>query len=315
MLFQCASSKSEDLYGLINILKNLFPHLFYGYTEYKETGTERESREQNKTSSSNYSFPLKRIPREQGKPRPKRGWESSTAAARPSLLRRALGCTVQRAPKRKSREAPGAGDTHRLRANCIALGYVGCQQHYERETGLPFFFFSILNDTRQWISNSTKGAFLTPATTWFKCNVWPAIPGLSLATNEIKKTAEKMVPVSSRPRNSCCWLFFYDGHFQNFVLLVHTAYFKFCVMEIHYFSLARLQIRSACTTRACTDLWTSALLLAASGGPRWSDCCHEVLCIFLKAQILIHHCRASSKIWKTIRNTTKANSSIKGFEF
>lgn len=85
-------------------------------------------------------------------------------------------------------------------------------------------------------------------------------------------------------------------------------------MEIHYYSLAHLQIRLTCATAACTDLRTSTLLLVPSSGSRWSDCRHKVLYNFLRAQVL--------ELWdytllqrltqnlETIRDTTKAKSSI-----
>lgn len=158
------------------------------------TGTEHESREQNKTSSSNYSFPLKWIPREHWKPHHD-----------PILAEKAI--PQQHDPHCSAgRRAALYGDFSSERAvrrleqkletdwGPAALGWAMCGASNTKRDKLFVFLFFIFNDTHQRISNSSKGAPLTPATTWFKYNVWPAIPVLSLATNEIKKQQRRWFP-------------------------------------------------------------------------------------------------------------------------
>lgn len=128
-------------------------------------------------------------------PWPCTGWESSTAAAYGDLSsERAAKCLEQ---ELETDQGP------------TALGWDTCGISNTNRDKLVGFFFFILNDPHQWISNSSKGAPQTPATTWFTYNAWAAIPVLSLATNEIKKAAQKMVPLSAPGLETAAgWLFF-----------------------------------------------------------------------------------------------------------
>lgn len=132
-----------------------------------ETGTEHERKEQNKTSSSAYSFPLKWIPREYGKPQ-----QDPTPAERAAVQ--------QRDPRRSGSAGLWAAPCGEPWADRAAR-----RLEWEPETDrgptasgwAPRGVSNANRDKRGFLHfkwhtpacpNSRKGAPPTPATTWFK---------------------------------------------------------------------------------------------------------------------------------------------------
>lgn len=94
-LNECCSSTFPSLWICAVVVQPCFPELrlqiFFAFINERGAGTDHESGEKNKTSSSNYSFPLKGIPQEHWKPRHDPVLAEKAALQQPTVTSRVKG--------------------------------------------------------------------------------------------------------------------------------------------------------------------------------------------------------------------------------